>query len=220
MKENKLLEIFRKRGEKPSSLIEVLQDIQQTFSFLPEDALRLTAEKLKVPLIEVFRVANFYKAFSLTPRGKYLLTICIGTACHVRGASRLIDEASRLLDTKPGCTSEDGFFTLEAVNCLGACALGPVAVINGVYHDHVTPVKLKKIIADARAGNLKAAKTGSTSPSKTDGVKGKKTAVKNTLSQSAKKKPGTAKGKSPLLKKKTVPVKKTAVKKRGDFRWK
>jgi NADH:ubiquinone oxidoreductase subunit E len=131
-------------------LIEVLQDMQTACHYLPEEGLRLVAERLNVPPIEVFRVANFFKAFSLTPRGRHELTVCMGTACHVRGAPRLLDTVIGELHIQAGETTEDGAFTLERVNCLGCCALGPVVVLDGVYHDHMTPGKLRKLIAATR----------------------------------------------------------------------
>jgi NADH:ubiquinone oxidoreductase subunit E len=103
-----------------------------------------------VPLIEVYRVASFYKAFSLQPRGKHVITVCMGTACHVRGAARMLDEVSGQLGIQAGQTTEDRLFTVESVNCLGACALGPVVVLDGVYHDHMTPGKLRKLIQSVR----------------------------------------------------------------------
>ncbi|NIS71918.1 MAG: NAD(P)H-dependent oxidoreductase subunit E, partial [Proteobacteria bacterium] len=125
------------------------------FHYLPEDELRIVAERLGVPQIEVFRVAKFYKAFSLTPRGRHLLTICMGTACHVRGAPRLLDTATGQLNVSPGETSADRGFTLERVNCLGCCALGPVAVLDGVYRDHITPGTLHKLINAVRKRDKK-----------------------------------------------------------------
>ena len=108
------------------------------------------SQVLEVPLIEVFRLANFYKVFSLTPRGRNLVTVCLGTACHVQGAARLADEVLGLLDVQPGEMTEDGAFTVETVNCVGACALAPVVIINGKYYDHVTPAKLRDIIEAVR----------------------------------------------------------------------
>lgn len=127
-------------------LIEVLQNLQETHDYLPEKELRAVSEKLEVPIIEVFRVANFYKAFTLKPRGKHLLTVCMGTACHVRGAPKLADEVLGQLNVKPGETTEDGEFTVEIVNCLGACALGPVVVLDGKYYDNMTPRKLRLLL--------------------------------------------------------------------------
>ena len=137
----------------PSELIEVLQDIQAECNYLPEDALRAVSAKLTVPLIEVFRVASFFKAFSLVPRGKHLITVCAGTACHVRGAPRLLDELCGQLKVCAGETTPDGAFTVETVNCLGACALGPIVVLDGKYHDHMTPGKLRQLIESIRGKN-------------------------------------------------------------------
>ena len=125
-----------------SELIEVLQDVQDTYNYLPEEVLLTVSERLNVPQIEVFRVANFYKAFTLQPRGEHLLTLCMGTACHVRGAQKLLDGITAELGVGPGETTDDGKFTVETVNCLGACALGPIAVLDGEYYDHMTPAKL------------------------------------------------------------------------------
>lgn len=138
--------ILEKKDRDPCELIEVMQDMQKTFNYLPEEALKHTAERLKVPIIEVFRVANFYKAFTLKPRGKHLITVCMGTACHVRGAPKFLDEVLGQLKVKPGQTTDDGEFTVETVNCLGACALGPVVVLDGEYYDHMTSSKLRNLI--------------------------------------------------------------------------
>jgi len=133
-----------------SQVVEVLQDIQASDGYLSEEAIRSVSERLDVPLIEVYRVAHFYKAFSLAPRGRHLITVCMGTACHVRGASRLLDEVKGQLGVEAGGTTDDRVFTLEGVNCLGACALGPVVVLDGTYHHHMTPSKLRKLIRSVR----------------------------------------------------------------------
>lgn len=146
----KLDSILENTDESPDKLIEVLQEVQETYNYLPEEVLRAVAEKLNVPLIEVFRVANFYKAFTLQPRGKHLLTICMGTACHVKGAPKFLDEVLSQLDVQPGETTDDGEVTVETVNCLGACALAPVVVIDGKYYDHMTAGKLRALIQDIR----------------------------------------------------------------------
>jgi NADH:ubiquinone oxidoreductase subunit E len=152
---SKKVDTFLKNRNKFSSeLIEVLQDIQETHNYLPQELLKDVAQELKIPLIEVFRVANFYKAFTLKPRGKHLLSVCMGTACHVRGAPKLADEVLGQLNVKPGDTTEDGEFTVETVNCLGACALGPVVVLDGEYYDHMTPGKLRILIQQVRSGKI------------------------------------------------------------------
>jgi NADH:ubiquinone oxidoreductase subunit E len=142
--------VLRGREGRPDLLIEVLQDIQATLNYLPEEGLRRVALELGVPEIEVYRVASFYKAFSLTPRGRHTVTVCMGTACHVRGAPRMIDAAQGELGVAPGETTADGAFSLERVNCLGCCALGPVVVLDGVYHDHMNAGKLRRLIASVR----------------------------------------------------------------------
>ena len=146
MELSKLEAMLKGRESRPDQLIEVLQDMQATFQYLPEEGLRTVAERLGVPPIEVFRVANFYKAFTLVPRGRHLLTVCMGTACHVRGAPRLLDTVEGQLNVSPGETTADGAFTLERVNCLGCCAIGPVVVLDDVYHDHITPSKLRRLV--------------------------------------------------------------------------
>lgn len=145
-----LKDIMKGRRSQPQQLIEVLQDVQDRFGYIPEDGMRVIAGELGVPQIEVYRVANFYKAFSLKPRGKNTVTICSGTACHVRGSDLLSSQIFGQLGIEPGETTEDGLFTLEQVNCLGACALGPVVVLNGTYHSHVTPGKLRALIKSVR----------------------------------------------------------------------
>ena len=143
--------IVQGRGSDPFDIMEVLQDIQATYHYLPEEALCRISETMGVPLIEVFRLANFYKAFSLKPRGRHLITVCMGTACHVRDSPRFLDEVRRRLRVEPGGTTEDGEFTLETVNCLGACALAPVVIMDGKYYEHMTPAKLGSLLGAVRA---------------------------------------------------------------------
>ncbi len=149
--------ILSSRPPAPSQVIEVLQDVQEAYGHIPEEAMLRVSDRLAVPLMEVYRVAAFYKAFSLRPRGKHLVTVCMGTACHVRGAARMIDEVRGQLGLRPGDTTDDGLFTLECVNCLGACALGPVVVLDGVYHHHMTPGKLRKLLQAVRQAEEKEA---------------------------------------------------------------
>ncbi len=114
-------------------LISVLQDINLDLGYLPADALRYVSRSTRVPLVIVYHVATFYKAFSLTPRGKHVIRVCMGTACHVRGAARVLEALETRLDIKSGETTPDRQFTLETVNCLGACAMGPVATVDGEF---------------------------------------------------------------------------------------
>jgi NADH:ubiquinone oxidoreductase subunit E len=132
--------------DKKEQLISLLQDIQTEFNYIPQDVLIKISQKLDMPLSRVFSMATFFKAFSLKPRGRHVVTICLGTACHVRGGQRLVDKMSRTYNLKPGETSPDERFTLETANCLGCCALGPVVVVDGKYESQVNPDKLDKIL--------------------------------------------------------------------------
>jgi NADH:ubiquinone oxidoreductase subunit E len=143
-------EALKERPAEPDQLIEVMQDVQAASGYVSEEAIRAISDQLSVPLIEVFRVASFYKAFNLAPCGKHLVLACMGTACHVRGAPRMLDEVLGQLGIGPGETTADGLFTVETVNCLGACALGPVVVVDGDYYDHMTPGKLRDLIQSLR----------------------------------------------------------------------
>ncbi len=151
-----LEQILKGRRSQPHQVIEVLHDIQDSFGYIPEEAMRTVSKELGVPLIEVYRVASFYKAFKLTKQGKYLITICMGTACHVRGAKLLMDQAATQLGLKPNDVSDDGLFSYQHVNCLGACALGPIVTVNGTYYHHMNPAKLRRLIK-----SLKQAEEGS-----------------------------------------------------------
>lgn len=137
-------------GADSSNLIHVLQEANYTFGYLPEAALRRISLRLEIPYSEVYGTASFYKAFSLTPRGEHIINVCMGTACHVRGAPRIVEELEKLLEVESGETTEDGLFTLEEVNCLGACALGPVMTIDGEYHGHLVPAKVEPILKQYR----------------------------------------------------------------------
>ena len=151
MSQEVLERILQGRRSQPQQLVEVLQDVQETFGYIPQDVMKTVSKELGVPIIQVYRVANFYKAFSLSPRGCHVLTVCMGTACHVRGAPRMLDEVRGQLGIDPGQTTKDGMFTLERVNCLGACALGPVAVLDGRYHGKMNSAKLRELIQSVRA---------------------------------------------------------------------
>jgi NADH-quinone oxidoreductase subunit E len=133
-------------------ILSVLTEIQAKHGFLPEEALRRVAESTGRPLTDIYGVATFYRAFSLKPRGKHLVTVCLGTACHVRAAPKIVEEFSVQLRIKPGETTPDKEFTLETVNCLGACALGPTVVIGGRYFSHVTTADVRHILEQARKG--------------------------------------------------------------------
>ena len=142
--------ILEGRRSQPNQLIEVLQDVQKNYGYIPQEAMQTVSQGLGVPLIEVYRVASFYKAFRLKPSGKHVLTMCTGTACHVRGSRLILDHAISQLGVKPGEVTSDGLFSIECVNCLGTCALGPIVSENGSYHRHMTPAKLRKLIETLR----------------------------------------------------------------------
>jgi len=136
--------------ERDETLLSVLQGIQAEHGYLPEENLIETAKTLDMPLIDVYGVATFYKSFSLTPRGRHQVKACLGTACHVRGANRIVDEIGRKLGIGSGETSEDGEFSLETVMCLGCCAIGPVVVIDGKYYGQMTLTKIESILRTIR----------------------------------------------------------------------
>ncbi len=143
-------QILEGRRSQPHQLIEVLQDIQEDYGYISKEAMQAVSQSLGVPIIEVYRVASFYKAFRLKPSGKHVLTMCMGTACHVRGSRLLFDQAVGQLGVKPGEVTPDGLFSFELVNCVGACAMGPIVKENEIYHDHMTPAKLRKLIESLR----------------------------------------------------------------------
>ncbi len=145
------------RRSQPHQLIEVLQDVQAQNGYISEEAMRAVSKELGVTLLEVYRVASFYKAFSLSPRGKNVITVCTGTACHVRGAKLLINQATAQIGVETGKMSADGLFTIENVNCLGACALGPVVTTNTDYHHHMSPGKMRKLIKSYQKNNKEEA---------------------------------------------------------------
>jgi NADH:ubiquinone oxidoreductase subunit E len=132
--------------DKKEQLISLLQDIQAEFNYLPRDVLIQVSQKLDIPLSQVFSVATFFRAFSLKPRGRHLITVCLGTACHVRGGQRLVDKIERDYGIRPGETTDDEKFTLETVNCLGCCALGPVVVVDGKYESQMNADKLDRVL--------------------------------------------------------------------------
>lgn len=137
--------IDRYQGEE-GILIQVLLDVQHEYNWLPEEAMRRISDRLGVAFSEVYRVASFYKAMSLTPRGRHLIRVCLGTACHVRGGPRVLDKVEQVLDINAGETTQDMKFTLERVNCLGCCALGPVIVVDGEAHGNLAPAKVEGIL--------------------------------------------------------------------------
>lgn len=146
VQESKIKSFVTKYGSEKKALISVLQDIQEEYNYLPREALRIVSETLGIPLIDIIGVATFYRAFSLEPRGKHLVTVCMGTACHVRGGPKILEEFERKLNVIAGSTTEDRQFSLETVACLGCCAIGPVVVVDGDYHAQTSIRKVGSIL--------------------------------------------------------------------------
>ncbi|MCP4605742.1 MAG: NAD(P)H-dependent oxidoreductase subunit E [Proteobacteria bacterium] len=138
--------ITDKYKSEASALIQVLLEIQNENHWLPKEALARVAEKLQVPLNRIQHIATFYKAFSLVPKGRHEVHICMGTACHVRGATRVLDKVQNLTGIKPGETDLDLKFSLETVNCLGCCALGPVIEIDGKTYGKLSPAQTADVL--------------------------------------------------------------------------
>jgi NADH-quinone oxidoreductase subunit E len=143
---SKIDKIIAKYQGDAGSLIQVLLEIQRENRWLSKEALDKVSKQLKVPLNRIQHIVTFYKAFSLVPRGRHEVHVCTGTACHVRGAPRLLDSVQDLIGIRPGETDMDLKFSLETVNCLGCCALGPVMVIDGEYHGKMAPAKSEEVL--------------------------------------------------------------------------
>lgn len=140
-------QIIQQHHADKSELIQILLEIQQQNHWLTRSALDRVSKKLGVPLSQIYHISTFYKAFSLTPRGRHSVAVCMGTACHVRGAPRLLDKVTGALGVSPGETSRDMKFTLSTVNCLGCCAMGPVLVVNNQYYSNPSPTEIKQAIS-------------------------------------------------------------------------
>lgn len=146
MDNDKIDQIIEKHQCEASSLIQILLEIQSENHWLPKEALERVSEKLQVPLSQIQHITTFYKSFSLVPRGRHEVHICMGTACHVRGAQRVLDTVQDQIGIKPGETDVDLKFSLETVNCLGCCALGPVMVVDGEYHGNIAPSQIDGVL--------------------------------------------------------------------------
>lgn len=139
--------ILKKYRHRHSEIIGILQDAQALENYLPEEALRYISEKMEISLTRIFDIVTFYKAFSLLPRGKYTIRVCCGTACHLGGAPQNLDQLNRILQIKDGETTDDRTFSLETVNCLGACSLAPVVAVGDDYHEAVNAGKIEKMLS-------------------------------------------------------------------------
>jgi NADH:ubiquinone oxidoreductase subunit E len=138
--------IEKEFGSDKENLIMILQAIQRRYNFLPEATLYYVAEKVSLPISRIYGIATFYAGFSLEPRGRNVISICLGTACHVRGAGRVHDTIKEHLAVRDGETTEDGRYTLESVRCIGCCSLGPVVKINEDVHARISPDEMKKVL--------------------------------------------------------------------------
>jgi len=138
--------IIEKYQAKRTSLISILHDIQDQYNFLPETALKKVASSLQMDLNDLYGVATFYKSFSLVPKGRHSITLCLGTACHVRGGPKVLRQMKKELGIEPGQTTKDKNFSLEVVNCLGVCAIGPVMVVDGKFYGEMNWGRAKRIV--------------------------------------------------------------------------
>jgi NADH-quinone oxidoreductase subunit E len=141
-------QVLKKHQRDKALLVDVLQDIQAEIGYLPKEVLKETSKGLGVPLSRVYSVATFFKAFSLTPRGRNLINVCMGTACHVRGSDKVLAQIEKELSVKAGETTSDLRFTLETVNCVGSCALGPMVIVGEDYHGEMTPEAVSSVLAN------------------------------------------------------------------------
>jgi len=144
--ENAVDEVLKSHDNDKNLLVGILQDVQSRLNYLPREALVKVAEGLDEPLTNIYSVATFFRAFSLKPRGRHSVCVCMGTACHVRGAEKILGRMEQELDIKSGTTTDDMKYTLETVNCVGACALGPLVVVDGEYEGQMTADKVKPIL--------------------------------------------------------------------------
>lgn len=146
----KVIKILKKYPAGEASILQILQEVQSEYNYLPKDVLTDIARRLHVPLSKIYGIATFFAAFSLEPRGRHCLTVCMGTACHVRGAPEVLLCLEDKLGIAAGETSQDREYTLETVNCLGACALAPIVVVDGKYHGQVSARAVDKIVKEVK----------------------------------------------------------------------
>jgi NADH:ubiquinone oxidoreductase subunit E len=140
--------IIKQYGGRESAILAILQDIQAKEKYLPKEALEYVSQKMHIPLVHVFRIATFYNALSLKPRGRHKIDVCLGTACHVRGGDKILEKMERDLSISVGETTKDKRFTLESVHCVGCCSLGPVAVVDGNVFGRVSQEKVPALLKE------------------------------------------------------------------------
>ena len=146
-----IIEIISRYKDERTPLMMILSDIQKEFGYIPLEVQELVSEEIGVPVAEIYGVVTFYSFFSLNPKGKYVIGVCLGTACYVKGAQQVIDKFSEILNIKPGETTEDGLFTLEALRCIGACGIAPAVTINGKVYPKLTVDAVPKIVDEYKA---------------------------------------------------------------------
>ena len=150
MEVSKIDSIIQQYGARESAILGILQDIQAEEKYLPKEALEYVSQKMNIPLVQVFRIATFYNALSLKPRGRHKIDVCLGTACHVRGGNKIMDKLERDLGISVGETTKDKKITLESVRCVGCCSLGPVAVVDGEVFGRLTQEKVPKLLKEVK----------------------------------------------------------------------
>jgi len=152
--------IVDKYQEKRTALISILHDVQDRYKYLPDEALKMVASRLRMDINEIYGIATFYKSFSLIPKGKHSITLCLGTACHVRGGPKILREVKKQLNIEPGQTTLDKQFSLNVVNCLGVCAIGPVMFLDGKFYGEMNPLKAKRMIEKINKNNKNKKRNG------------------------------------------------------------
>ncbi|OGO79482.1 MAG: NADH dehydrogenase [Clostridiales bacterium GWB2_37_7] len=145
---NKLASYIEGLEQAEGELINILREAQEIFGYLPSDVQLFIARKLGIPAAKVYGVATFYSYFTMEPRGKHVISICLGTACFVKGADKIVEEFRKLLNIKDGITSEDGMYTIDSIRCVGACGLAPVVIVDGKVHGRVKPEDVAEIIKE------------------------------------------------------------------------
>ena len=155
MNAQRVNEIIESNGADRAASLAILQDVQREYIFLPREALELVAQRLNVPVGHIYQMATFFKAFSLKPKGEYVIKVCLGTACHVQGGPHILEELEHDLNLKSGQTSPDGKFSVEAVRCLGACALAPIVVVNEEVYGKMSTSAVSKLAGELNKGGAK-----------------------------------------------------------------
>lgn len=150
----KLGEFIESLDRAEGELINILREAQEMFGYLPSDVQLFIARKLGIPAAKVYGVATFYSYFTMTPRGKHIISVCMGTACFVKGADKIVDEFRKQLNIKEGTTSEDGMYTIDSIRCVGACGLAPVVIVDGKVHGRVKPGDVAAIIREINQGEM------------------------------------------------------------------